>query len=91
MDLTLYFGMKVNGSSTLWLNPQQLVLSLLKPGQQLIVTKYFTSRVRNNPDKERRQKTYIEALETLPDFRIAHNDLYDAAFLITGDSDLVCL
>lgn len=123
----LYFGMKVKGSSTLWLNPQQLVLSLLKPGQELIVTKYFTSRVRNNPDKERRQKTYIEALETLPDFRItyghyqshtetcrrcghsylysnekmtdvniavammedAHSDLYDAAFLITGDSDLV--
>lgn len=123
----LYFGMKENGNSTLWLNPQQLVLSLLKPGQELICTKYFTSRVRNNPDKERRQKTYIEALETLPDFKItyghyqshietcrrcghsylysnekmtdvniavsmmedAHNDLYDMAFLITGDSDLV--
>lgn len=123
----LYFGMKENGNSTLWLNPKLLVESLLRPGQQLVYTKYFTSRVRNNPDKEKRQKTYIEALETLPDFRItyghyqshietcrrcghsypyanekmtdvniavammedAHNDLYDTAFLITGDSDLV--
>lgn len=123
----LYFGMKENGNSTLWLNPKQLVESLLRPGQQLMQTKYFTSRVRNNPDKEKRQKTYIEALETLSDFKItyghyqshietcrrcghsyfyanekmtdvniavammedAQNDLYDTAFLITGDSDLV--
>jgi len=123
----LYFGMKENGNSTLWLNPQKLVLSLLKPNQQLECIKYFTSRVRNSPDKEQRQKTYIEALETLPDFKITyghyqshietcrrcghsypysnekmtdvniavammedgHNDLYDTAFLVTGDSDLV--
>lgn len=124
----LYFGMKQSfGERTLWLDLQKLVLSLLKPNQQLIKTKYFTSRVRNNSDKEKRQKTYIEALETLSDFEItyghfqshvetcrrcghsypysnekmtdvniavamiedAHNDLYDTAFLITGDSDLV--
>lgn len=123
----LYFGMKQNGNKTLWLNPQKLVATLLKPNQILIETKYFTSRVRNNPDKELRQKTYIEVLETLKDFKIiyghyqshietcrkcghsypysnekmtdvniavsmmedAHNNLYDTAFLITGDSDLV--
>lgn len=124
----LYFGMKQSfGEKTLWLNLQNLVLSLLKPHQKLICVKYFTSRVRNNPDKERRQKMYIEALETLPDFEItyghfqshietcrkcghsypysnekmtdvniavammedAHKDLYDTAFLVTGDSDLV--
>lgn len=61
----LYFGMKEDGNEFLWLNIQQLASSLLKQGQELIFTKYFTSRVRNNPDKEKRQKTYIEAVETL--------------------------
>lgn len=66
----LYFGMKENGNDTLWLNIQQLVGNLLKPNQELVMTKYFTSRVRNNPDKERRQKTYIEAIETLKNCKI---------------------
>lgn len=61
----LYFGMKEDGNEFLWLNIQKLAHSLLKQGQELIFTKYFTSRVRNNPDKEKRQKTYIEAVETL--------------------------
>ncbi len=124
----LYFGMKQSfGGKMLWLNLQNLVLSLLKPNQELICVKYFTSRVKNKPDKERRQKMYIEALETLSNFEItyghyqshtetcrrcghsypysnekmtdvniavammedAHKDLYDVAFLVTGDSDLV--
>ncbi|ANH83089.1 hypothetical protein A8C56_20770 [Niabella ginsenosidivorans] len=68
----LYFGMKQNGNGTLWLNPQQLVLSLLKSHQELISIKYFTSRIRNNPDKEDRQKTYLEALETLSNFKITY-------------------
>ncbi len=68
----LYFGMKQNGNDTLWLNIQQLSQSLLKPNQQLIHTKYFTSRIRNNPAKEQRQKTYIEVLETLSDCDIIY-------------------
>ncbi len=76
----LYFGMKASGNDTLWLNVQNLSMSLLKPEQSLIYTNYFTSRVRNNPPKERRQNVYIEALETLANFRIiygnyqAHNE-----------------
>lgn len=67
----LYFGMKESGhNDTLWLNVQELAKSLLKPNQELIFTKYFTSRVRNNPAKEARQTTYIEAIETLLDCRI---------------------
>ncbi len=67
----LYFGMKEgNHNDTLWLNIQQLAASLLKPNQELTFTKYFTSRVRNNPPKEKRQKTYIEAVETLQHCRI---------------------
>ena len=64
----LYFGMKAGGwNDTLWLNIQKLAHDLLKPHQVLLHTKYFTSRVRNNPSKEKRQKTYIEAIETLLD------------------------
>lgn len=68
----LYFGMKENGSDTLWLNVQQLAASLLKLNQRLVYTKYFTSRVRNNPAKEQRQKIYIEALETLQECDIIY-------------------
>lgn len=124
----LYFGMVEKGSKdTLWLNIQELAKNILNPNQELVGVKYFTSRVRNSPDKELRQKTYIEAIETLKDCKIfygnyqantvecyrcghtysspkekmtdvniavemmtdAHNDKYDAAMLITGDSDLV--
>lgn len=124
----LYFGMVEKGhKDTLWLDIQKLAKSILKPNQELVYIKYFTSRVRNNPDKELRQKTYIEAIETLSDCKIfygnyqsntvecyrcghtysspkekmtdvniavemmtdAHNDKYDMAMLITGDSDLV--
>lgn len=66
----LYFGMKESGNDTLWLNIQKLTNSLLMPNQQLMYTKYFTSRIRNNPDKEKRQRTYLEAIDTLKDCKI---------------------
>lgn len=60
----LYFGMKAEfGSRFLWLDVEALSRSLLLAGQDLVSTKYFTSRVANQPDKERRQKIYLEALE----------------------------
>lgn len=68
----LYFGMKERSNETLWLNIQHLASSLLKPTQVLMHTKYFTSRIRNNPPKELRQKTYIEAIETLSDCDIIY-------------------
>src|SRR3989344_195217 len=70
----LYFGLKSKGwRRYFWLNPQKLVQNLLKPGQKLVFTKYFTARVSNNPrdpDKHKRQATFLEAIETLPDTRI---------------------
>lgn len=61
----LYFGMFEAGYSRYkWLNLKSLVRDLLKPNQQLGTIKYFTSRVSNNPDKQKRQTLYIEALET---------------------------
>lgn len=67
----LYFGLKEKGWRRFyWLNIQHLVQNLLKHNQQLIMTKYFTARVIGSPDKEKRQSTFIEALETLSDFEI---------------------
>lgn len=67
----LYFGLKSAGWKRLyWLNLQAMAQNLLKPQQELVFTKYFTSRVSYPPDKERRQSTFIEALETLNDLRI---------------------
>lgn len=70
----LYFGMRERGwCRYLWLDVQSLVSNLLKPGQQLVRTKYFTSRVsgtRSDPGKPHRQNVYLEALETLPDLDI---------------------
>ena len=124
----LYFGIKQNGwNDILWLDVNSLAARLLMPTQQLIETKYFTSRVRNNPGKEKRQTAYLEALQTHTGIKIfyghyqsyvetcrrcghsypysnekmtdvniatellsdAFNDRYDAALLVTGDSDLV--
>ncbi len=67
----LYFGLKSKGwKRYYWLNLQRLAQNLLKKNQQLVATKYFTSRISSPPDKTKRQATFIEALETLPDFHI---------------------
>lgn len=61
----LYFGMKEAGyENCKWLDIDCLVNNLLKPNQEVQQIKYFTSRVSNNPEKQKRQTTYIEALET---------------------------
>lgn len=61
----LYFGMKEAGfEHCKWLDLHLLASNVLKPNQELVGVKYFTSRVGNNPDKQKRQSTYIDALET---------------------------
>jgi uncharacterized LabA/DUF88 family protein len=61
----LYFGLVETKLIHLkWLNIKLLVENLLKPNQELKDIKYFTSRVSNDPDKQKRQTLYIEALET---------------------------
>ena len=60
----LYFGIKEAGfENCKWLDIKKLVLNLLQPNQLLVDVKYFTSRVNNAPDKQKRQATYIEAVE----------------------------
>ena len=61
----LYFGMVEAGLlNCKWLDIKRLVTESLSPDQQLVAIKYFTSRVTNNPNKQKRQTTYLEALET---------------------------
>lgn len=61
----LYFGMREAGfDHCRWLNVNKLVQSLLQANQELVIVKYFTSRVKNNPDKQKRQSTYIDAIES---------------------------
>jgi uncharacterized LabA/DUF88 family protein len=62
----LYFGLLEAGfNNCKWLNINKLAANLLQINQELIEIKYFTSRVSNNPDKQKRQTTYIEALESV--------------------------
>jgi len=63
----LYYGIDdLNISKYKWLDIQKLSENLCGTNQQLIKVKYFTSRVRNDPAKIRRQNTYLQAVETLP-------------------------
>ncbi|HEY40797.1 MAG TPA: NYN domain-containing protein [Dehalococcoidia bacterium] len=65
----LYFGLRDSGYKRYyWLNIRTLAQKLLMLNQELIMTKYFTSRIIDAPEKEKRQSTYIEALQTLCDF-----------------------
>lgn len=74
----LYFGLREKGwKRYYWLNLQKLALNLLKQDQQLIETKYFTSRISVPPEKQKRQATIIEALETLHDFKIFYGTYLD--------------
>lgn len=67
----LYFGLKSSKwHKYYWLNIQKLAHNLLKPDQKLELVKYFTAMITSPPGKEKRQRTFIEALETLPDFEI---------------------
>jgi len=66
----LYFGLKApRWKRFYWLNLQAMAKNLLKQDQELVFTKYFTSRISYPPDKQQRQSTFIEALETLNDLK----------------------
>lgn len=75
----LYFGIREAGfDNCRWLNIKKLVSSLLKPHQILVDVRYFTSRVSNNPDKQKRQSTYIDALEST-DTKIIYGNYQDGS------------
>jgi hypothetical protein len=63
----LYFGLKSqNWQKYYWLNVHGMAESLLKPDQELVCTKYFTSHVTGNPQKQKRQSDFLEAIQTVP-------------------------
>lgn len=62
----LYFGLKEKfDRKYLWLDLEKLSKAFLKPDQELIAVKYFTSHIHGNPTKIKRQDTYLEALGIL--------------------------
>jgi uncharacterized LabA/DUF88 family protein len=67
----LYYGLRSkNWKWFYWLNIQEMAQHMLKPGQVLVSTKYFTSIVKQPADRHKRQATYLEALQTLSNFHI---------------------
>lgn len=59
----LYHGLKqAHGRKYLWLDLEAVARRLLRPGQELTAVHYFTAMVRDDPDAEARQKTYLAAL-----------------------------
>lgn len=67
----LYFGLKAKHLERfLWLDVQALSTNLCVHDQRLVATKYFTSRVSGPADKAKRQNTYLEALQTLPNLSL---------------------
>lgn len=67
----LYHGlMDAQLGSSRWLDLVGMSRSLLEPNQRLVLVRYFTTRIRNRPDKEERQSTYIDALLSRGGLRI---------------------
>ncbi|WP_065497246.1 NYN domain-containing protein [Burkholderia sp. CCA53] len=62
----LYFGLKAAGFKRYyWLDVAALANNLLRPGQRLVTTHYFTARIRDNGRNaadQKRQNDYLEAL-----------------------------
>ncbi len=67
----LYYGLRSKGWKRFyWLNIQVLANQFLKPHQSLVLTKYFTTVVKQPEDKRRRQAVFLDALQTLSNFQI---------------------
>jgi uncharacterized LabA/DUF88 family protein len=59
----LYHGLREkHGRRYHWLDLEALIISLLRRDQSLVGIDYFTARVRQQPDSEMRQTTYLDAL-----------------------------
>ena len=48
-----------------WLDLESLCKKFVKPPKDLLSIKYFTARVKSDPEKSKRQNAYIDALGTL--------------------------
>lgn len=69
----LYFGICSKGwRRYLWLNVGKLAKDMLIQNQQLVEAKYFTAKVRDDPPKEQRQSTYLQALTEMGNLTIIY-------------------
>jgi uncharacterized LabA/DUF88 family protein len=67
----LYFALKEkNWQSLMWLDLVKLGKGLLRPDQELVRVKYFTARITNDVQKQRRQTAFLDALATLDGLEI---------------------
>jgi NYN domain len=69
--LSLYHGLRDRGwRRYYWLNAQALAQNLLKPGQQLAATKYFTARATGPAGPRQGQVALLEALSSLRNLHV---------------------
>lgn len=62
----LYFGIrKSKWTKYYWLDVEKLSINLLAKDQYLVEAKYFTSPIRGNANKQKRQSTFLEATECM--------------------------
>ena len=67
----LYYGLRAKQWKRFyWLNVQKLMGHFLRAHQRLVETKYFTTVVEEPADKRQRQRAFLDALQTLSDFKI---------------------
>lgn len=67
----LYYGLKSKDwKRYYWLNLQALIGQFIRPNQSLILTKYFTTVVKQPDDKRLRQAEFLDALKALSNFEI---------------------
>ena len=70
----LYYGLKSKGwRRYYWLDLRRMAENLLRPRQELVMVRYFTTRISpepQDPGKTVRQNTFLEALATLQDLYI---------------------
>ena len=64
----------------MWLDVTKLAHRLLAKNQVLVEVKYFTSRIKDNPGKQKRQNAYLDALGTLGKLKIIYGN-YQTSFL----------
>ena len=77
----LYFGLKSSGwKRYYWLDVCKLSEELTLGSQELLETKYFTSRIGSPPDKRVRQNLYLEALQAATPARIIYGKYTTSEF-----------
>jgi len=81
----LYFAIKEKKwNSLLWVDMVRLANSLVRPDQELVGVKYFTARIRNDRDKQKRQNLFLDALGTLQGLKIFYGYYQDNYVICRG-------